>query len=76
MKLPNKLFSYNESVISKFPFILEIVSEKENISIMELYHSVNIKFEDISEFLQALDCLYALGKLEYYSNLRRISYVV
>lgn len=76
MKLPNKLFSYNESVISKFPFVLEKVYEKENISIMELYHSIYTKFEDISEFLQVLDCLYALGKIEYESNLGRISYVM
>lgn len=76
MKLPNKLFSYKESVISKFPFILRKVSEEKHISILELYYAVNGKFEDISEFLEALDCLYALGKIEYDSKLRRISYAV
>lgn len=76
MKLPNKLFSYKESVISKFPLILEKVSEEKNISIMDLYCTVNGKFEDVSEFLEALDCLYLLGKIEYDSNLRRVIYAV
>jgi len=76
MRLPNKLFSYNESVISKFPFILQKVSEENNMSILELYHSLSGKFEDITEFLEALDCLYALGKIKYDSKLRRISHAV
>lgn len=76
MKLPNKLFSYKESMISKFPLIMQKVSEERNISIMELYYTVKDKFEDISEFLVTLDCLYVLGKIEYDSKLGRIIYVV
>lgn len=76
MRLPNKLFSYKESVISKFPLILQKVSEEKNISIMDLYCTVNGNFEDVSEFLEALDCLYLLGKIEYDSKLRRVIYAV
>lgn len=73
MKLPNKLFSYKESIISKFPIILQKLSDKKDISIFDLYRDTNQNFEDISEFLETLDCLYALGKLDYDSKLGRIS---
>lgn len=76
MKLHNKLFSFRESVISKFPLILQKVSEVDRISILELYHCLAGNFEDISEFLEALDCLYALSKINYDAKLGRINYVV
>lgn len=74
MKLPNKLFSYKESTISKLPFILSEISEKEYITIYQLYLNVIGKFDDISEFLDALDCIYALGKIDYDNKLRGIRY--
>lgn len=76
MKLPNKLFAYNESIISKFPIVLKEVEKNRSISFYALYINVINKFDDISEFLQTLDCLYALGKISYDYKLRRISYVI
>lgn len=76
MKLPNKLFSYNESIVSKFPIILKEVEKSKSISFYALYINVINKFEDVSELLQTLDCLYAIGKISYDYKLRRISYVI
>ncbi len=76
MKLPNKLFSYRESIISKFPIILNALEKEKHFTIYELYISVINKFEDISEFLEAVECLYALGKIEYSYELRRVYYVI
>lgn len=64
MQMPNKLFTYKESVLSKFPVILKNI-EHGNCSVIELYQNVQKDVGDICEFMDALDCLYALGKIEY-----------
>lgn len=74
MKLPNKLFTYQESIISKFPLILNEIADKEYITIYQLCKSVLGKFNDISEILETLECLYALGKINYDYELGRIKY--
>ncbi len=76
MKLPNKLFSYRESIISKFPIILNVLAQEKHLTIYGLYLNVINKFENISEFLEAVECLYALGKIEYSYELRRVYYVI
>ena len=62
MLFPNKLFTYSESVISKFPIILNELSEP--LQVAELYKRVASRLSGVSEYLDALDCLYALGKIE------------
>lgn len=74
MKLPNKLFTYQESIISKFPLILNQISDNEYVTIYHLYKNMQEKFNDISEILETLDCLYALGKIDYDFELGRIKY--
>ena len=76
MKFPNKLFSYEESTISKFPIILNKVYDANDISIFQLYHDTFKAFNDISEFLDALDCLYALNKIDYNADIGRVHYVM
>lgn len=63
MLFPNKLFTYSESVISKFPIILCELSEP--IAPIELYKRVSDRLTSVSEYLDALDCLYALRKIEF-----------
>lgn len=75
MKLPNKLYSYSESVISSFPLILAILKKENSLTILQLYVKVSTKIESIVEFIQVLDCLYFLGKIEYNYESRRIYYV-
>lgn len=74
MLFPNKLLTYNESVISKFPFILDelIVSP---ISVSDLYKQVADRLSGVSEYLDALDCLYALGKIEFNEERGVLCYV-
>ncbi|WP_238882957.1 ABC-three component system middle component 7 [Clostridium sp. YIM B02551] len=72
MKLPNKLFSYRESIVSKLPIILNAFEQEKYLTIDQLYINVINKFENISEFLEAVECLYALGKIEYSYELRRV----
>lgn len=60
MLLPNKLFSYNDSVLSKLPVIL--INLTTPLSPKQLYYVINANLTPI-EFIEALDCLYALGKI-------------
>jgi len=74
MRLPNKITTFNESVLSKFPLILRLV-ENNNIPVLELYNSVKAEIEDVDTFLEVLDCLYALGKIDFNEQERIICYV-
>lgn len=64
MKLPSKITSYSDSVLSKLQFLL-VVLDQNDIGISSLYKQTQIYFSGIEEYLDALDCLYALGKIEF-----------
>ena len=74
MRLPNKVISYNESIISKFPIILNLLESKD-YKVMELYEKLKADL-DIECFIETLDSLFALGKIEIDNEPRRIHYVV
>ena len=63
MKLPNKITSYRESSISKFPLILKTLREEEK-SPIDLYSKAKNENMSISEFVEVIDGLYALGKID------------
>lgn len=63
MPLPDKLFSYNQSILSRMPVILEYL-EKENMNVKDLYSKTKSSFESISEFQETLDAIFALGKIK------------
>lgn len=74
MRLPNKINSFNESVISKFPVFLHIL-EDGDMTVSELYNTVKLNTDDVGDFLEILDCLYALGHIEYNAETRLLHYV-
>lgn len=61
MLLPNKLFSYNESVLPLFAPILSSLEKPKTPK--ELFFEVRNYNKDILLFIDALDCLYALNKI-------------
>ena len=63
MKLPNKITSYSESSISKFPPILKMLREGEK-SPIELYEKAKKYKISIPEFMEVIDALYALCKID------------
>ena len=63
MEFPNKVINYNESIISKFPNILFLLKDKR-YTIISLYEKTKNYFEDINEFIETLDCLFALNKIK------------
>ena len=62
MLLPNKLFSYNESVLSKLPLILRELDQPKTPH--ELLLSLSNIVNNPLELVDALDCLYALRNIE------------
>ena len=63
MKVPSKVTPYKESTIAKFPIVLSLL-EKGDMT-KELYAKVmKSKIKDIREFVEVLDCLYAMNKIE------------
>lgn len=74
MILPNKLISFKDCILAKTIYILGKVSDLD-ISVIELYEKVETHFEDLNEYILALDVLYVLGKIKYNEELRVIQYV-
>ena len=63
MKLPNKEITYKESLLAKFPVFLVVIKDQE-IAVDLFYKKMKSKVDDIGEFMEVMDCLYALGKIE------------
>jgi len=63
MPLPNKIFSYEQSILSKMPVILEVL-QNGTVSVEELYKFMKTKTDNVSEFIEILDCLFVLDKIQ------------
>lgn len=63
MRFPNKVTNYKKSVLSKFSIILNLLSEKD-YTVSVLFDSVS-KEMTVTEYIDALDCLYALGTINF-----------
>ncbi|CVK21337.1 ABC-three component system middle component 7 [Sporomusa sphaeroides] len=74
MILPNKLIGFQDSIIAKMIYILDAVS-LEDQSISSLYNKVKNNFEDINQYILALDVLFTLEKVEFNEKAQVITYV-
>ena len=74
MRLPNKLYSYHESILSKFPVVLRALRERD-FTVGDLYLYVRNYIVDASEYLQIIDCLYALNRIDYDEEGEVLTYV-
>ena len=70
MKFPNKIFQYKESVIYDCSVIMSVLNKE--MTILELYKSCKNKCNGLQEFLEALVVLYAMEKINYNYNTRKI----
>lgn len=64
MRLPSKFISFKESTLPKFIGILEKLQDYD-MTVLELYRRFKAQVENIDEFIEILDCLFALGKISY-----------
>lgn len=74
MRLPNKVTSYSNSIIALFPGILEALSQQD-MSPKELFERTMPRQKDMADFLSALDCLFALGRIKLIEEKRVLRYV-
>lgn len=74
MKLPNKVTSYSESTLGKICPILETL-EKQDFPIYELYLQTSKYYKSYAEYIETLDCLYALKKINYIEDKGALHYV-
>lgn len=72
MRLPNKITPYSESVLPTLAKILETLGDDSSTP-SKLYSSC--KHIDMNEFIEAMDCLYALGKIEFADDGKSVHYV-
>lgn len=73
MRLPNKLFEYKKTVISNSLIVMNILENKKNgITILELFKECSIQNGGAQVFIETLEFLYALRKVEYDSEIRRL----
>ena len=63
MQLPNKLYSYEESTLALLPRVLNELRDGP-VSVGELYLSLKRSLKDPTDFLSAMDCLYALRAID------------
>lgn len=63
MIVPNKAIPYEASLLPKLPTLIQSIGS--NISPIALYHKVQHDYDDISQFMLALDTLYILKKVDY-----------
>ena len=75
MRYPSKICSLQDSIISKFSIILDILKE-EDLSIHDLFNKSKKYLKNIDEYIEVLECLYTLGRIEYNSDTRRLHYAV
>lgn len=65
MRIPNKLFEYEESIVALFPIILNAIESSDDpIGTYDLFKAVNKKIANLNDFITALDALYGLHKIE------------
>ncbi len=63
MKFPSKVTPYQASILAKFPVVLSCLETKD-MKPDALYKKIKSKVSDVGEFLEILDCLFTLGKIE------------
>lgn len=73
MKLPGKSIMYSKSVFPLFPKILKELCAQE-MTVNDLYMAVSNE-HDFENFISALDCLYALGRVEISEKEKKLYYV-
>ena len=74
MRLPSKITSYGESVISKFAPVLWVLQDADT-GVFALYEATMKHFSGIEEFMDTLDCLFALQRVRYDEEREVLCYV-
>lgn len=64
MIVPNKAISYENSLLSKLPHVLKVLSN-QSLSVLDLYRESKKDFDNVNQFLLAMDTLYIIEKIDF-----------
>lgn len=64
MRLPSKITSYKQSILPQFAPVLGAL-KKQPMTPSDLYVKVKNSVKGVGEFVEVLDCLYALRVIEF-----------
>lgn len=64
MRLPSKVTPYKASILAKFPLLLKPLREGA-LRPSDLYNKTRGRLPGLGEFVLVLDCLFALGAIEF-----------
>lgn len=73
MAFPSKFTNFDSSILAKISYL--ILDDIAEISLSELMQLKMKLFDDVSEFMLALDVLYSLEKIEFDETKGVIKYV-
>lgn len=74
MKFPSKVTAYSESILPKFPVVLAQL-QSGDMKPGALYAKVKRDFDNVEDFIEVLDCLYALKRIDIDESWGTISLV-
>jgi len=74
MRMPSKVTTYKNSTLAKFPVILSALQESD-MRLDDLYKKVKSKSFGTADFIEVLDCLYMLEKIEFLPGKEVLHYV-
>ena len=74
MRLPSKVTPFRASVLATFPLLLKEISAGD-IGVMGLFNKVKSEIGDTADFLESLECLFALKKIELTGQPEVLHYV-
>ncbi len=63
MRFPSKVTTFNESILPKFPIVLNEL-KKEDLKPEDLFRRLKRNLRSLKEYVEILDALYALGEIE------------
>lgn len=63
MKLPNKIISYQESILPKIPVILSELRSQGVTNPVDMYNAHTKYFSNIADYIETLDCCFVLGMI-------------
>mgnify|MGYP001054692297 FL=1 len=63
MRLPSRVTPYRNSTFAEFPKVLSLLKERDMYP-QELYRQVKGKNFEVADFIEVMDCLYLLGRVE------------
>lgn len=71
MKFPNKIYAYKESIIYHMMILQKRIAQDGQIKLVDLYRELKISMSG-SDIIDALLCLYAIGKIEFNEDTKTI----